>query len=155
MDYLRNEEFDIERRSSGDGLEARPTTDLVKEFFDNARILVKEELALAKVEARREAKKAAAAGASVGAGGAILYVGAIMVAATLTILGDLFLPLWLSALIVTVLFLAVGAVMAAGGAKKLKNINPKRTDTARTLKEDKAWAKEAMQSVKSRRRVHA
>jgi hypothetical protein len=149
-----DDELLVERRGE-DGLDTRPTTDLVRELFENAQVLFKEEIALAKVEARREAKKAAAAGASIGVGGAVLYAGVLVFAAFLVIGGAYLMPLWLSALIVAVLFLAIGGGMAAAGAKKLKSMDPKATDTAKTLKEDKEWAKSTMQSVRSHRRVHA
>ena len=140
---------------SGDGMETKPTPDLVKDLFEQGQHLLKEEFYLAKEEARHEARLAGKAGAALGAGGAILYVGAIAFAGFLVALGDLFLPLWLSALIVSVIFLVAGGIALKNGQTKFKEINPKNSRTAETLKEDKEWARDTMQSVKSHRHAHA
>ncbi len=147
---------DFERmKVSGDGIQSRPTPDLVKELIDQGQHLLKEEFYLAKEEARYEAKQAGKAGASLGAGGAILYVGVMAFAGFLIAVGSTFLPLWLSALIVSVLFLAVGGIALNAGQKKFKEIKPKHSRAVGTLKEDKEWAKDTMQSVKSHRHAHA
>lgn len=52
-------------------------------------------------------------------GGVTLFVGLMCLAATAIILIDLITPLWLSAVIVTVIFLAIGASMLAAAKKKL------------------------------------
>lgn len=139
----------------GDGFQSRPTPDLVKELIEQGQYLLKEEFYLAKEEARSEAKQAGKAGASLGAGGAILYVGVMAFAGFLIAVGNTFLPLWLSALIVSVLFLVVGGIVLKNGQNKFKHINPKHSRTVGTLKEDKEWAKDTMQSVKSHRHAHA
>jgi Putative Actinobacterial Holin-X, holin superfamily III len=148
---------DFERTTirTGDGVEARPTSDLVREMFQEGQHLLKEEIYLAKEEARYEAKQAGKAGAALGAGGAILYVGVMAFAGFLVAVGSTFLPLWLSALIVSVLFLAAGGIALKSGQKKIKEINPKNSRTVGTLKEDKEWARDTMQSVKSHRHAHA
>ena len=65
------------------------------------------------------------------------------------------IPLWLSALLVGVVFILAGALVAMGGLAKLKALNPKPEETAETLKEDREWASGLKRDVRSRRRAHA
>lgn len=134
-------------------LEERPLPELVRELVGEGQLLLREEVRLAKAQIRNEAKKAAKGGAELGAGGAVAYVALFCAAATLIALGDLFLPLWASALIVTALFAIVGYALIQGGRKQLQATQPARA--VDHLKEDKEWAKETMRSVRSSRHGHA
>jgi hypothetical protein len=143
-------------RFDGDGLladEERPTAELVKEAFSEARLLVKEELRLAKAEAKTEARKAARAGAGFGAGGVLLHLALFPFVACLVAIFDAFLPLWLAALVVTVLVAGAGGAAIFYGKKRLETLEPERT--VRTFKEDKEWAKDTMQSIRSHRHGNA
>jgi hypothetical protein len=137
----------------GDGLQARTTPELVREFFEEGQLLLREEMHLAKVEAREELRSAARAGAALGVGGALLYCALVLLAFTLVFVGWTFLPLWASALIVTALFAISGGIALGAGKAKLKHIGPK--DTKESLKEDRRWAKETIRSVKSQRHASA
>lgn len=141
-----------ERRVDGD-VRSRSTPDLLKGFFEESSVLLKEEFRLAKIEATREAKKAAKAGASLAVGGVILYVALFAFAGFLIALGALVMPVWLSALIVTVLFAAVGGALVLAGKKKLETVEPDRALTS--IKEDKEWARDTMQSIRSQRHGNA
>ncbi|HYG67388.1 MAG TPA: phage holin family protein [Anaeromyxobacteraceae bacterium] len=134
-------------------LDDRPLPELLRELVGESQTLLREEVRLAKAEIRNEAKKAAKGGAELGAGGAVAYVALFCLAATLIVLGDLFLPLWLSAAIVTVLFAIVGFALIQGGRKQIQHTRPARA--VDHLKEDKEWAKETMRSVRSSRHGHA
>jgi|SRR5919106_1092828 hypothetical protein len=139
---------------SGDGeMEMRGTGDLVKELFAELRILIKEELRLAKAEARAEAKKVAVAGTGFGAGAVLLFVAFLAFAAFLVALGDTFLPLWVSALCVAGLFALCGGVALAAGKSQLKTLEPARP--VKGLKEEAAWAKDTMQGIRSRKHANA
>ena len=70
---------------------------------------------------------------------ALLGLGALT--ALLIVALDSFLPLWLAALIVTVLWLAVAAVLALSGKKALQAATPPVPQTVETVKEDIQWAK--------------
>jgi len=61
---------------------------------------------------------------------------------------DSALPLWLAALIVTVLWLAVAAGLAMAGKKALKASTPPAPQTVETVKEDIQWAKTQTSSAK-------
>ena len=70
---------------------------------------------------------------------ALLGLGAFT--ALLIIALDSFLPLWLAALIVTLLWLAVAAALGMSGKKALQASTPPAPQTVETVKEDIEWAK--------------
>src|SRR3954464_5644294 len=88
-------------------LRDRPTTELLKQLSDQTTSLVRQEIELAKLEVREKGKKAGAgAGMSGGAGVFRLYaVGAL--AGTIILPLATFLPGWVAALIVTVVYAAI------------------------------------------------
>ncbi|MBX5480587.1 MAG: phage holin family protein [Myxococcaceae bacterium] len=138
----------------GDGdLRAMPTGDLVKDVLANAQILLREEIRLAKAEVREEAKKAGRAGAAFGAGGVLVHTALLAFAAFLIAVGWGLMPLWLSALIVCAIFAAAGGIALFYGKKRVETLEPKRP--VQSLKEDRKWARDTMQSVKSHRHANA
>ena len=147
--------FDYEDRTiPGDGMSGRAFGSLLGEFFDQGKRLIRAEIALAKTELRQEVTKVKAGGILVGAGGLLLFIGALLFAAFAVVLLDLVMPLWAATLIVTVLFLAIGAGVAMAGVKHLKQIHAPN-QTIQTLKEDSQWASRTFQSVKSQMHGHA
>jgi hypothetical protein len=68
--------------------------------------------------------------------------------AMLIALFALIVPLWIAALIVTVVYGAIALVLAQSGKKKLKEAAPLVPEqTAQTVKEDIEWAKTRAKSV--------
>jgi tetrahydromethanopterin S-methyltransferase subunit C len=77
------------------------------------------------------------AGAAVAGLLALIALTAVLIAAL-----DTAMPLWLAALIVTVLWAVIGAVLAARGRKELQRAAPPVPEqTVETVKEDIQWAK--------------
>lgn len=138
---------------TGDGLEARATMELVRELFAEGQVLLKQELRRAKEEARVEAKKVARAGAALGLSGVVMHVALILTAGFLVAVGATFLPLWLSTLIVLVLFGAIGAGLALYGKKRIDQLELDRP--MRGIKEERAWLTDTMRNVRSHRHGHA
>lgn len=82
-------------------------------------------------------------------GGSFLFAGVFAAVSTAIIALDLVLPLWASALIVTILLFAIGGIMVLGAKKKLganKLVPRKSIDT---LGEIKTTFKERMNEFKS------
>jgi uncharacterized membrane protein YqjE len=115
--------------------------ELVKDLASQTSTLVRQEIQLAQAEVTQKGKVAGkGAGMLAGAGvAALLGLGALT--ALLIIVLDSFMPLWLAALIVTLLWFAVAAVLAMSGKKALQAATPPAPQTVETVKEDIQWAK--------------
>ena len=120
----------------------RPIGELVKELAGQTSTLVRQEIQLAQAEISNKGKLAGRgagmlAGAAVAGLLALIALTAVLIAAL-----DTAMPLWLAALIVTVLWAAIGAVLAARGRKELQHAGPPVPEqTVETVKEDIQWAK--------------
>jgi len=122
--------------------------ELVKDLASQTSTLVRQEIQLAQAEVTQRGKLAGK-GAGMLAGGAVaglLGLGAFT--ALLVIALDGALPLWLAALIVTVLWLVVAGVLAQAGKQALKDSTPPAPQTVETVKEDIQWAKTQAGSAK-------
>jgi uncharacterized membrane protein YqjE len=120
----------------------RPIGELLRDLGDELATLVRAEIALAKVELAEKAKPAVASAGMFGTA-AMLGLGAFgAFTAMLIALFALIVPLWIAALIVTVVYGVIALVLAQSGKKKLKEAAPLVPEqTAQTVKEDIEWAK--------------
>ena len=100
------------------------TADLVKQAGEQISQLVRDELALARVEMTAKAKRAGTGIGLFGAAGILALYGLAALLATLVIVLDLVLPLWLAALIVAVALLLVAGVMALVGRGQVREATP-------------------------------
>ncbi|WP_223162690.1 phage holin family protein [Nocardioides antri] len=126
--------------------DGRSLGDIVGDIANDLTTLVKQEIDLAKTEAKAEAAKAGKGVGLLGGAGVAGHLALLFLSLTLMYLLDSWMHTALAALIVTVLWLVVAAVMALVGRKELKSMNPKLETTQKTLKEDAAWAKELKNS---------
>ncbi|NPC95775.1 phage holin family protein [Nocardioides sp. zg-DK7169] len=118
----------------------RSLGDIVSDVTSDISTLVKQELELAKTELKQEMAQAGKGAGLLGGAGVAGHLLLIWVSVTLTVVLDSWMPLWVAALIVTVLWAVVAAVLAVVGRKALKESNPQLPTTQRTLKEDAQWA---------------
>ena len=119
----------------------RPIGDLVKDLAGQTSTLVRQEIKLAQAELTTKGK-IAGRGAGMLAGAAVaalLALGALT--ACLIAALDTAMPLWLAALIVTLLWALIGGVLAARGRKEMQQATPPVPQTVETVKEDIQWAK--------------
>ena len=115
--------------------------ELASEVAKDLSTLVRQEIALAKVELQQEAKTAGvAAGAFGGAGFAGYFVLFFLSLAGVYAL-DSVMPAGWAALIVAAVWAVLAGVLAMVGKKKMKDFNPKPERTIETVKEDVQWAK--------------
>jgi hypothetical protein len=122
----------------------RTLSELFSDLSRDARILVRQEVELAKIELK---EKGAEVGKDIGmvvAGGAVAYAGLLLLMATFVLTLARFMPLWLSALIVSVIVLGTGVLLIQQGQSSLKARNLKPRRTVETLKETKEWAQEQL-----------
>lgn len=125
---------------------AQPDRSLGELFGDLARemsTLVRKELQLAKTEVSATASAVGKDVAFIAAGGFIAYAGFLALLATLVIiLHTAGLPLWLAALLITVIVLGAGGILIMQGINKLKKTQMMPQQTMQTLKEDQQFIKE-------------
>jgi uncharacterized membrane protein YqjE len=121
----------------------------IKQLSEDLGVLVRKELELARAELSEKAKTAGV-GAGMLSGSAIsglLTLGSLT--ALLIIAIALVLPAWLSALIVTVMWGIVTAILALSGKKKLQDATPLvPQQTIQNVKEDVEWAQTGLKSAK-------
>jgi hypothetical protein len=115
-----------QHRYAGSAVDAdhASTADLVKLAGEQVSQLVREELALARAEMTAKAKRAGTGAGLFGAAGILALYGLGVLLATLVIALDLVLPLWLAALIVTVVLLVAAGVMALVGRGQVREATP-------------------------------
>jgi nitrate/nitrite transporter NarK len=114
---------------------------LAAEVAKDVSTLVRQEVALAKAELSREAKKAGTAAGAFGGAGFAGYFVLVFLSLALMYALDSVMPTGWAALIVAGVWAVIAAVLAVVGRSKLKNFNPKPERTIETVKEDVQWAK--------------
>ena len=127
------------------------TAELVQRASEQLSKLVRDEIALAKAELAEKGKHAGIGIGLFGAGGVLALYGTGALVATLIIVFDIFLPLWLAALIVTVsLFLIAGILALFGKNQVTKAVPPEPLAAIESVKADVDQVKQA---VRERSRV--
>jgi len=134
--------------------EARTIGTLLRELFDEARDLFRQEIQLAKTEASEKASVFGRNAAFVAAGGLVAFAGALFILAGLSVLLAWALEsaglsaevaMWLGPLIVGLLVAIVGYVLLNKGLKTLKDGSLKPERTIQSFKEDKEWTQHRLQ----------
>jgi xanthine/uracil permease len=121
----------------------RSLGDLFSDLSRETTTLVRQEIQLAKAELTQSATEAARGIGMLVAGGAVAYAGLLFLLLAIVFgLIEAGWDAWLSALVVGLVVIAIGAVLVLRARESLKpaNLAPRRT--VETLKEDQEWAKE-------------
>ena len=121
----------------------RSLGDLFSDLSRETTTLVRQEVQLAKAELTQSATEAARGIGMLVAGGAVAYAGLFFLLLAIVFgLIEAGWDAWLSALVVGVVVVAIGAILVLRARESLKpaNLTPRRT--IETLKEDQEWAKE-------------
>jgi uncharacterized membrane protein YqjE len=138
------------------GGQARPVTDqstseLVQRASEQITRLVRDEIALAKAELTEKGKHAGIGVGLFGGGGVLALYGVGALIATLIIVFDLFLPLWLAALIVTFVLFAVAGILALLGKKQVtKATPPEPVEVVASVRADVDEVKHAVKAGRGR-----
>lgn len=120
--------------------------DLFQALSNDTSLLIRQEAALAKAEMQQKIDKITTDIGMIAGGAGLALFGAIaLLIALIWGVGVLLDSIWLSALIIGVIFLAVGGVLIYQAIQKIKELNPKPEQTIETLQEDKEWAKRQIQ----------
>jgi xanthine/uracil permease len=121
----------------------RSLGDLFSDLSRETTTLVRKEVQLAKAELTQSATEAARGIGMLVAGGAVAYAGLLFLLLAIVFgLIEAGWDPWVSALVVGLVVVAIGAVLVLRARESLKpaNLAPRRT--IETLKEDQEWAKE-------------
>jgi hypothetical protein len=120
----------------------RPVAALLSDLAGETSLLVRQEIALFKAELNEKLARAGLGAGALAAGGLIAFSGwlALMAAAILGL--SYALAPWLSALIIGVFVVALGAALALFGKSRLNAdaLVPRRT--LNSLREDEAWIRD-------------
>ena len=123
---------------------------LIRGILTDIRALLHEEIALARMEIRKQAGQARAAAISFGmAAGALLFAGTFLLIAMATAIADVLdWPVWAGFLVVAVLLSAVGMITFASGRSQLRSVHAVPSETMSTLKENSEWIAKRLSSVR-------
>jgi uncharacterized membrane protein YqjE len=122
--------------------------ELVKDLANQTSTLVRQEIKLAQAEVTQKGKVAGKGAGMLAAAAIAALLGLGALTAVLIVALDGAMALWLAALIVTVLWLAIAGVLAMSGKKALERATPPVPQTVETVKEDIQWAKTQTGSAK-------
>jgi protein-S-isoprenylcysteine O-methyltransferase Ste14 len=123
---------------------------LVRGILGDLRQLVRDEIALARVEITEQAGRAKAAAATLGVAAVALAFGGtfLLVAAAVGIADLLDWPVWTGFLIIALLLGVAGMVMLSSGRRRLRNVRPVPEQTVQTVKENSQWIANRLSSAK-------
>jgi putative superfamily III holin-X len=125
----------------GDDVAETSLGELIGNISDDLSKLFRQEVELAKVELKAEAGKAGKAAGMLGGAGFAGYLAVVLLSFAVVFgLSNVMDPGW-AALIVAVVWGAVGAVLYFSGRNQLKTVDPMPRRTVDTLKEDAQWLK--------------
>jgi hypothetical protein len=121
----------------------RSLGDLFSDLSRETTTLVRQEVQLAKAELTQSATEAARGIGMLVAGGAVAYAGLLFLLLAIVFgLIEVGWDAWVSALVVGLVVVAIGAILVLRARESLKPANLAPQKTVETLKEDAAWAKE-------------
>ena len=122
---------------------------LLRGILTDVKMLIREEIALARVELREQAGRARAAAISFGmAAAALVFGGTFLLIVMATAIADLLnWPVWAGFLVVALLLGLAGVVMLASGRKQLQQVHAVPPETMSTLKENSEWIAKRLSSA--------
>ena len=132
----------MQRMNDNRSMENRPLGDLFGDLATEMSNLVRQEVALAKVEVTQKAKYV---GRNVGylvVGGAVAYAALLAIIAAIIMLLARVMPNWGATLIVGVVVAAIGWMLIGKAMMALQQADLTPRETVETLKEDATWMKQ-------------
>ena len=132
----------MQRMNESRPMENRPLGDLFSDLATDMSNLVRQEVALAKLEVTQKAKYL---GRNVGylvVGGAVAYAGMLAVIAAIIMLLDKVMSAWGAALLVGILVAGVAWLLIGKALAALQQAELTPRETVETLKEDATWMKQ-------------
>jgi hypothetical protein len=123
-------------------LRERPLGEIARDLTRDVSLLVRQEVELAKAEMAQKGRVAAPGLGMIGGAGVVGLMSAGALTAFVVLVLSIFLPEWLSALIVGALLAAVAYLLVKQGKERVVDAGaPVPQQTIETVKEDVEWAK--------------
>lgn len=124
--------------------------DLIRGILSDIRTLIREELALARVEIREQVGHVKTAVLSLAVGlVAVVCAGMLLLIAAATGIADLFnWPVWAGFLALAALLMLGGAVTLSMARAQWRQVHPVPERTVSTLKENSQWIAKRLSSVR-------
>ena len=132
----------MQRLNENRPMENRPLGDLFSELATDMSNLVRQEVALAKLEITQKAKFLGRNVAYLVVGGAVAYAGMLAVIAAIIMFLDRYMPAWGAALLVGAIVALIAWLLIGKAMSALQQADLTPRDTVETLKEDATWAKQ-------------
>ena len=132
----------MQRMNENRQMENRPLGDLFSDLATEMSNLVRQEVALAKVEVTQKAKYL---GRNIGylvVGGAVAYAGLLAVIAAIIMLLARVMPNWGATLLVGVVVAGIAWLLIGKAMSALQQADLTPRETVETLKEDATWVKQ-------------
>lgn len=129
--------------------QAESIGELLRGILTDVKMLIREEIALARVELREQAGHARAAAMSFGmAAAALAFGGAFLLVAIAVAIADLLdWPVWAGFGVVAVALSLAGFVLLSSGRRRLQSVHAVPTETVSTLKENSEWIAKRLSSA--------
>jgi Putative Actinobacterial Holin-X, holin superfamily III len=129
--------------SSGtEQLREQPLRDVARDLTRDLSLLVRQEMELAKAEMTQKGRTAAPGLGMIGGAGVAGLMAAGALTAFVILVLSIFLPEWVSALVVGVVLTGVAYLLAKQGKERVEEAGaPVPEQTIETVKEDVEWAK--------------
>lgn len=125
-------------------IETKPLGELFADVGRETSELIRQEIALAKIEMRDKATQAAKDAMLIAAGGAIAYAGTLAIVVAIILALGLVIPMWASALLIGALVLGIGFALLQTGLKSLKRLDPAPRATLASVKRNTELLKEQL-----------
>jgi uncharacterized membrane protein len=119
----------------------RSIKEIIESLKPQLQELVDKQVELAKTELAPVARQAGIAAGLLAIGAVFMLVFLIFISLTGVYVLNLFLSLWLSALIVSGVLLLIGGILAGAGANILRRLDPVPHRTIRALQQNINWLK--------------
>lgn len=120
----------------------RPLGELFSDLVNETTTLVRNEVALAKVEITQKASKVGRNIGSLVVGGAIAYAALLALGAAAIMLLSVAMPGWVAALIVGLIVAGVAWLLISKAITELKRTDLTPQETVDSVKEDAQWIKD-------------
>lgn len=115
---------------------------LIGEVAGDVSKLFRQEVALAKAELKEEAAKAGKAGGMLAGAGFAGYMVAVLLSLAAVFGLDAVMPLGWAAVVIAIVWAAVGGVLYTMGRNRAKEVDPVPRQTVETLREDAQWVRD-------------